>query len=556
MAKKNGVRLHSRILVVLGVFTRLFYCLGSTIYERQYDISEMNLAAGYSGGGGHLGYIHYIYTYGHIPREGLTEVYQFSHPPLHYLVSAAWMKLCSLFIRDPEKLSESIQAVPFVCSVAALWALFRILEEISDLRNPGPEGTLTAAVPAGSGTKFSGEGGTRTKTQTGLVLAEAVFAFHPALILLSGSVNNDGGSFLAAVLCILWTIRWLKDPSYGMIARLALALGLGMMVKQSVAEMAFPIAAVFLMALCRSIRAGRRKTAGFEGNGVYPAAEAESGRGAEILPLSSLIGQYALFLVISVPLGMWFYLRGLIGYGMPLVFVHTLPEDSWQYIGGVPVINRYLWPVIPEFLDNLRHFRIGCGYNVWLQIMRTSVLGEWDMAEVSRGVKVLAMLLMFAGAALALAVFPVFVRMLIPGGARTAGTGASLSGTPEGSGAEAGAAGRPAKGADSFPLNAVRVFFLVGYAVHMLLYFRFSYAYPQQCSMNYRYITVTLVFTAAALAAEGEPEARAAAPGKRPVRPGAEKAGESGSVRSPFLIGLTVVFCVLSLMMTAYWSIA
>ena len=54
-------------------------------------------------------------------------------------------------------------------------------------------------------------------------------------------------------------------------------------------------------------------------------------------------------------------------------------------------------------LDNLRQFKLGCGYNVWMQIIRTSVLGEWDMADVGRSVKVLAVLLMLVGALLALA---------------------------------------------------------------------------------------------------------------------------------------------------------
>ncbi len=483
MHKKAGIQLHSCILFAAGVLLRLFYCLGTTIYERQYDISEMDLAAGYNGGGGHLGYIHYIYTYGHIPREGLKEIYQFSHPPLHYVLSAAWMRFCSLFIRDPERLAESIQVIPFVCSVAALCAIFMILSEIREIWG---EGESRAALPPRNAGAPAGDG----RSAAGLILAEAVFAFHPSLILLSGSVNNDGGSFLASVLCILFTLRWLRRPSFAGITELALALGLGMMTKQSVAEMAFPIAAVFLIVLVRAVRGAGN----LQGSGKIREQEAT---GAEMPGLPSLIGQYALFLAVSVPLGMWFYLRGLMVYDMPLVFVHTLPEDSWQYIGNVPVLNRYLWPVIPEFLDNLRHFRIGCGYNVWLQIMRTSVLGEWDMAEVSRGVKVLAMLLMFAGAVLALLVFPVFVRVFFS--FRDCGK------------------------------RAAAAFFAVGYVIHMALYFRFSYSYPQQCSMNFRYITVTLIFNAAALAAAGGRKYRA-------------------------LTAVTAVFCALSAAMTAYWS--
>ena len=82
----------------------------------------------------------------------------------------------------------------------------------------------------------------------------------------------------------------------------------------------------------------------------------------------------------------------MILYKMPLVWIYTLPEDSWQYTGNVPVINRFLWPIPADMVDNLLHFKLGCGYNVWMQIIRTSVLGEWDMADVGKGVKLLAVL--------------------------------------------------------------------------------------------------------------------------------------------------------------------
>ena len=98
---------------------------------------------------------------------------------------------------------------------------------------------------------------------------------------------------------------------------------------------------------------------------------------------------------------------------MPLVWIYTLPEDSWQYTGNVPVLNRFLFPVPSEMLDNLRQFKLGCGYNVWMQIIRTSVLGEWDMADVGRSVKVLAVLLMLVGALLALAICLVVTLLLI-----------------------------------------------------------------------------------------------------------------------------------------------
>ena len=136
-------------------------------------------------------------------------------------------------------------------------------------------------------------------------------------------------------------------------------------------------------------------------------------------------------------------------YDMPLVWIYTLPEDSWQYTGNVPVIHRFLWPVPSEMVDNLLHFKLGCGYNVWMQIVRTSVLGEWDMADVGRGVKVLAVLLMLAGAALAAAASLAFLSAFVLSRGR--------AGEAEGNGR-------------SGILTADRLLFVSAYFVHLLFY--------------------------------------------------------------------------------------
>lgn len=39
------------------------------------------------------------------------------------------MKLCSLFISNTDVLEESIQVVPFVCSLLILWFLLQIAEQ-------------------------------------------------------------------------------------------------------------------------------------------------------------------------------------------------------------------------------------------------------------------------------------------------------------------------------------------------------------------------------------------------------------------------------------------
>lgn len=409
MEQKKSDRRRMTVILGAGFLLRLCYVLFSTIYERQYDIGMIDLDAGHTVTGGHLAYIQYLYENWRLPDFDPTTVYQFNHPPLHHYICALWMKFCSIFISDTALLEESIQAVPFVCALLILIFLAKILGQLA-------------------------------LTQKAKCFVMALFAFHPALVLLSGSVNNDCMALLFTVLCVYYTMLWIKFPTMHNILKIALAIGLGMLTKQNVAQMAFPIAGVFLWTLWKK--------------GGFP---------------KKLLGQYGLFGIVAVPLGMCFYIRNMILYKMPLVWIYTLPEDSWQYTGNVPVINRFLWPIPADMVDNLLHFKLGCGYNVWMQIIRTSVLGEWDMADVGKGVKLLAVLLMAAGALLAFAGLCAFLDVFVI---------------------------RRKKYDISTP---VRILFVTAYAVHLLFYLKFAYDYPQECSMHFRYIEIELLFPAAAL---------------------------------------------------------
>ena len=89
----------------VGGLLRLFYVLFSTIYERQYDIGQIDLDSAHTVSGGHLAYIQYLYQNWHLPDMDPTTVYQFHHPPLHHYICAVWMKLCSVFVKNTDQKS-------------------------------------------------------------------------------------------------------------------------------------------------------------------------------------------------------------------------------------------------------------------------------------------------------------------------------------------------------------------------------------------------------------------------------------------------------------------
>lgn len=466
MNQTKTERLKMAVVMGAGFLLRFFYVLFSTIYDRQHDIGMIDLDAGHMVSGGHLAYIQYLYENLRMPDFDPTSVYQFHHPPLHHFCCALWMRFCSLFIHDTDILEESIQAVPFLCSLLILVVILKILRQFE----------------------------LREKTVRLLMI---LFSFHPALILLSGSVNNDCMSLLFTLLCVYFTIRWSRKPDIRNIICIALSISFGMLTKQNVAEMAFPIAFVFLYVLAKKWK--------------------ENG-----LP-KSIFMQFAAFGALSIPIGMSFYIRNLILFKTPLIWVYTLPEDSWQYTGNVPVINRFLWPVLSEMADNLLHFKLGCGYNVWMQIIRTSVLGEWDMADVGRGVKIIAVLLMAAGAAIAFIAFVAFVKVFVVDWFKMRRL--------KNAGKDSGSVG---SGAVSIDIPC-RIMFVAGYFVNMLFYLKFAYDYAQQCSMDFRYIEIELLFPAVALGFIWQVK------GKKWLK---------------YLItALLAVFCLLSTMMIGVWCL-
>ncbi len=404
------------VITAAGILIRLVYVLKSTIYDRQYDIGTIDLDAGRTVSGGHLAYIQYLYQYMRLPDVDPTTVYQFHHPPFHHFVSALFMRFVSLFTSNTDIIEESMQWVPFICSIVILLSAFKIMKMFG-------------------------------MTDKGISFGMALLCFHPSLIMLSGSVNNDCMALMFSVLSILMTMIWLEKRNVSSITLLAIFLGLGISTKQNVAELAFPIGLIFLIVLIKEIK--------------------------EKSGLKELIFQYIIAALVSIPLGMWFYIRNLIKYDMSILWVYDIGTDTWQYTGNYPVINRFLWPIASELIDNIAHFRIGCGYNVWMQIMRTSVLGEWDMADVAKSVKIIAVLLMFVGMFIALIAFICMIKAFV------------IKDSSE----------------NTVSYNPLyKLLFISGYIVVMISYLLFAYKYPQQCSMHFRYIEITLLFTVTALA--------------------------------------------------------
>ena len=182
----------------------------------------------------------------------------------------------------------------------------------------------------------------------------AVIAFHPSFILFSGSINNDVLSVAFLLGAVLWTLKWYEKQTWEGILKIALYMGLGMMTKLSVALAAFPIGAVFLVVLVRRCKAKNWR----------------------------IFGQYGAFLGICAPLGLWYPIRNLVRFGVPLNYVQEMSVKSDQYLGDQSFLSRVLdfspHQVAKVFEQWLHYDASGYNeYNPLITLLKNAVFGEY-----------------------------------------------------------------------------------------------------------------------------------------------------------------------------------
>ena len=269
---------------------------------------------------GHLDYVYQIFSTGKLPT---TNEVQFYHPPLQHILQAIVVKIYSL-LRPNENLYalfESAKIVPCFATCSLLFVFRDICRELKI----GARAT---------------------------VLAMAIVAFQPTFYLLSNSINNDALMLLFYGLAILYTIRWYHAPTMKNILLLASSLGLGMMTKISASTVAFLISPVFLIVLLQQIKQKRVKP---------------------------LIGQFAAFLGVSVPLGFWYPIRNWIKFDQPLNYVLTINLPQ-LYCGDHSIAERFFSLPIREILNPLYCQPFG-DFRLWLYTIKCSVFGEYSFDQ-------------------------------------------------------------------------------------------------------------------------------------------------------------------------------
>ncbi len=309
---------------------------------------------------GHLGYISYYLQNWQLPDFDVREAFQFWHPPVHHIISAIFLTIIWAVFPGQRGNYEPLQVLPLVYITICIWIVWKLLK-MWNLQGKA------------------------------LILPFLLIAFNPTFIMLSGSVNNDALCFLFTLLSVYFSLLWYQKPSYKLILACALSVGLGMSTKGTASIAAFPMAFLFLAGLIKYKK--------------------------------KVLGQLVLFGLISLPLGLWWYIRNAVLFDVPINYIYRTSTDGIGYIGEVPV-----WKRVIDF--DIRRFSF---WNVYVQfegrfteinpitaLLKSAVYGQcWFNYNVY--IRIIAYPLVFiwtAIVALSLSVIPSWIKkkqsLLIP----------------------------------------------------------------------------------------------------------------------------------------------
>jgi len=395
-------------LITLGFALRLYYNDLTPYNVSKHDLGyATGLHSGYVGSG-HLGYIEHICRTGALPDFDPSTRWSFYNPPLFHILASV---ILGLFHFPGEGIDtgawELVQLLPSVAILFAVIGTYRLLREL------GAHG-----VP--------------------LLIGVTIVSFHPSLSYLSLTLNNDALAFTFTVWAVYYAVRWFREPKMRTILALAACIGLGMMTKLSVALVAPPVALLF------AVRFFRDKTWG------------------------TYIGQFAAFLGVCVPLGLFWGIRNYLRFELSPLYVQALPETSSQNISGYSIAERFGFPSSEElFRVNSSWSRPNPDYNVWGQTLRTSLFDDNMLSWESVGEE-WGRLLMLLSVILAVLLLLTFVWGMLR------------------------------RGQHSVPL---RIFF-GGFFLLTLAYFvKFCIDFPMTCTLHFRYLLPLLLLGAVGLCA-------------------------------------------------------
>lgn len=311
--KKNKYKIILILIFLIAILTRIVFINKTNIAKFQFDVGIQinqanqidyeelykNFDKDYNEGR-HINYIMQLYTYGSLPSKIIG---QFYHPPLHHFIMAMNLKIMDIFSESASLKFESMQFITLIYSVIILIVLYKILNELNfDDKNK--------------------------------ILPMLLFACYPLYVYLSGSINNDELVMLFAFICLLYLMKWRKNPSIKNTIIIASTIGLGLMTKSSMYVMIIPSVFVYFKVLSERVSSDKK--------------------------IGKLLLELLMFIVIASILGFWFQIRSYIN-GLDTLGI--IKPYEYLSIANKSFVERFCF-VNPFKMSNV---------NIWNNLMYTSI---------------------------------------------------------------------------------------------------------------------------------------------------------------------------------------
>jgi hypothetical protein len=422
----SGSDVQARVIMIAGVITLLIF-IAALYYKRRLTpkiAGAAIVAAGFVmrygymlytpfsvrghdvgnlNGNGHLAYIYSLYKNFSLPA---TNSGQFYHPPLNYIFEAITAHFYAFVTHssDINTILEATRLVPCFASCALLIVLYKLFGELG----------------------FN---------NTAKLTALSIVAFHPTFFILSASINNDMLMIFFFMTAFLYTVRWYRNPTFKNIILIAVSSGLSMMTKFSGGLIVAISGVVFLVALIKGIRSKR---------------------------FARLIGQFATYAAIFLPLGLWYSIRNLILFKQPIGYVLQLGLNSAMYTGNKSIFDRFLSFPPGDLFSSLYCNPMG-DYRLLIYTVKCSLFGEFSF---NSSLNILAAVLILLNIIMILLSLAAMIYILI----RRRGASAIMR----------------------WGFSGLWVLMLASFIY-------FNIRYPLTCTMDFRYIVPTVISGAAFL---------------------------------------------------------
>lgn len=300
------------LLSVSAVLLRLLYVIRIPYYVNQHDAGDFT--------SGHIGYICYLVEHNwRLPDFNPTTVWSFYHPPLHHYLAAIVAKCSLLCGTDMACAMENVQFLTVFYGFCTLLISYKLLKKMK----------LTGFT---------------------LFLPYALLCFHPSLIMLSGSINNDALCLLLTLVTAYTALLWYENPSFKRICLLALVFAATVLTKMSGLLLAPAVAFLFLAKLRKERKQWK-----------------------------TYFVQFIIFGVICIPLALSFSIRNLLLWHVNPFF--TLDLGDYMYTGNNLLERIFLIHkeqlASPFVIYNVTPGNgLAVDRNIILYLLKTSLFGD------------------------------------------------------------------------------------------------------------------------------------------------------------------------------------